>query len=225
MQSTAPTGYYDSLNPHLLQILSLIVPGQRVLELGCAGGRLGAVLKERGAAHYTGVECVAKAAEEARGRLDEVIVGNIEELDLPIEPGSVDCLVCGDVLEHLLDPWATLKKCVGYVKPGGHVVASIPNVNHVSIFTSMLNGRWDYTDSGILDRSHLRFFTIELMGDLFKRAGISVDQATSCPITSPSFDAVIADLDALRKKYGMGSERFSVEARTFQWILAGRRMA
>lgn len=221
---SAPAGYYENINRDLFESAKPLVVGKSVLEVGCAGGHLGQALKAAGAGRYVGVEVVASAADAARTRLDEVICGSIETLELPFPEGEFDCLIGGDVFEHLVDPWAALTRCVRFVKRGGHVIASIPNVNHASIIAQLLQGKWTYADEGILDRTHLRFFTLETMLALFGQAGLAVESAVSCTLATPAYEALVADLDALRRKYDMGTDRFATEAVAFQWIVTGVRM-
>ena len=113
-------------------------------------------------------------AREAAGRLDRVVVGNIESMPLPREAAPYDCIVLGDILEHLLDPWKLLERLREVLAPGGSVVASIPNVQHYRVVRSLLAGRWEYRRQGILDRTHLRFFTRKSLPALFEGAGYAV---------------------------------------------------
>jgi 2-polyprenyl-3-methyl-5-hydroxy-6-metoxy-1,4-benzoquinol methylase len=102
--------------------------------------------------------------------MDQVVVGdaeNIEAADLGIEPGTVDCLVYGDVLEHMVDPWSLLRRQAAWLRPQGMVLACIPNVQHWSMFMRLLHGNWRYEEEGLLDRTHLRFFTLESISQLF----------------------------------------------------------
>jgi len=147
----------------------------RVLEVGCGSGNTLAYLKERGAAHTCGIELDPQVAEEARGRVDHLLVGDIDQIKLPYEPGTFDCIIFGDVLEHLRDPWGALEKLTAFLRPGGVVLASIPNVRFYGVsLRLLLLGRWDYREEGILDRTHLRFFTRRSMRQLFQGAGLQV---------------------------------------------------
>ena len=98
----------------------------------------------------------------------------LRTLGLSEEQPSVDCLVFGDVLEHLVDPWAALTRLSRLVREGGQVLACIPNVQHYSVIVNLLRGKWDYQDEGLLDRTHLRFFTLSGIQDLFAKAGLRV---------------------------------------------------
>ncbi len=154
------------------------VGARTVLDVGCSHGRFGAVLKERDpTVHLTGVEPDPDAATGARAHYDRVVDGYFPDA-LP-EGSSFDCIVFNDVLEHVTDPWSMLGRAAGLLAPGGTVVASIPNVRFVVVVRNLLwRGRWDYTDWGVLDRTHLRFFTRASIEELFAGAGLRVRRLT-----------------------------------------------
>lgn len=169
-----PSGYYEILNPVLLDCIP--PDASVVLEIGCAVGALGAGYKDRnpGCAYY-GVEIHPPSAEIAARRLDKVICGSAEEVDLSFLENSVDCIVYGDVLEHLVDPWALLRKHRALLKPGGRIAACIPNIQHWTLLQHLLQGHWVYSDHGLLDRTHLRFFTLSTIFTSLTEAGYRVD--------------------------------------------------
>lgn len=141
--------------------LPLIPEGPNViLDLGCGSGRLGCVLREMNkASELVGVEIHPPAAEEALQYYNKVYQDNIEALSLPYSE-YFDFVLCGDILEHLIDPWAMLMKIHSMLKSGGSLICSIPNIRYFKIIVELiLNGTWEYTDAGILDSTHLRFFT------------------------------------------------------------------
>lgn len=152
----------------------------RVLELGCASGVAGADLKARGTAKVVhGVDLRPEPAGEAQGRLDRVWKADLETLD----PGDLDppydVLVAGDVLEHLRDPWSALRRLSMALAGGGQLVASIPNVRYLPVVADLVvRGRFDYRAEGVLDRTHLRFFTRRSIHQLLDGAGfVDVDIA------------------------------------------------
>ena len=178
--STAKSvGYYGALNTDLLETL----PGEaiRFLDVGCAEGRLGKeVKKRRPHAIVHGVERDAAAVATASRRLDRVFCLDLEE-PLPKLEEPYDCLIFGDILEHLIDPWTVLRQFVALLSPHGHVVASIPNLRHYKILRDLvLRGRFTYRDAGILDATHLRFFTLHEMERLFSSAGLRVVARRPC---------------------------------------------
>jgi SAM-dependent methyltransferase len=165
--------YYSRLRPEVIRAIPDGVGA--VLDVGCGKGTLGRWLKEHGVPVVRGVELSAAAAEEARRWLDDLVVGNIEGASLPWAPASFDCIVCADVLEHTVDPWTVVGRLKSLLKPGGCIVASIPNVAHHRNLRRLLRGRWDYADEGVLDRTHLRFFTLPTIEELFARNGMAVE--------------------------------------------------
>lgn len=167
-----PAYYYDQARP---DVAALVPPEcRRVLEIGCAGGELGRLLRTRGH-HVTGIELVPEMAERARGQLDHVVTADVERDGFPFSPASFDVLIFADVLEHLLDPWRVLREAVEVLDDKGVVVASVPNVQNLDVVRRLLRGRWDYRERGILDFGHLRFFTLHSIRTLFAQAGLTVE--------------------------------------------------
>jgi 2-polyprenyl-3-methyl-5-hydroxy-6-metoxy-1,4-benzoquinol methylase len=157
-------------------VVGLVPPGARVLEFGCATGYMSEVLTKRLACSVTGVELSPEAAEAARQHCERVVVGDVEALDLERAVGGTrfDAVVFADVLEHLREPGTVLRRVRPLLADGGAVVASIPNVAHASVRLALLAGEFRYRDAGLLDRTHLRFFTRESIQDLFEASGYSV---------------------------------------------------
>lgn len=123
-----------------------------------------------------GVELVESEACKARS-VAEVVVGSVEAIELPFAEQSFDVILTLDVLEHLQDPWATVRKLHRLLKPKGCLIASIPNVRHIAVLAPLaIAGRWTYRDSGLLDRSHLRFFTERSAIELLECSGLKVDK-------------------------------------------------
>lgn len=172
-------------------IVDMVAEGSTVLDVGCASGYLGAALAERGC-DVSGVEVDVVDAEEARTRLSRVEVADLERtpLDEVFEPGSFDHVVLGDVLEHLRDPRAVLAAAQRLLRPGGSVVLSVPNVAHGSLRLALLQGRWDYQDTGLLDRTHVSFFTYDTLMATVHDAGLRV-----VDLRATVFDALGTEID------------------------------
>ena len=151
-----------------------------VLDVGCSRGLFGATLQQANPAlRLFGIEPDPATAEQAAGHYEQVTCGSFPG-DLPAD-GTFDCIVFNDVLEHVVDPWAMLGRAKDHLAPGGHVVASIPNVRHYIVVRNLLlRGRWDYAEWGVLDRTHLRFFTRASIEDLFDSADLEIE--TLAPI-------------------------------------------
>lgn len=170
-------GYYLEQRPDIQAVIS--PHGKRILDIGCAGGELGWALKQAGAIEVVGVEYSPEAAELARRKLDRVYVGDVQSLDLPIDESGFDYIVFGDVLEHTIDPWAVLASYGDYLKPGGLVIASIPNIRFYASIARLIFNRWGYRESGILDKTHLRFFTLPTIREMLEQQGYRIERVES----------------------------------------------
>ncbi len=186
-----PKGYFDNPRRDIVAMMGAD-PAAWVLEVGCGGGATGAAALAAGkAGRYVGVELPGPAAEAAKGRLSEVLVGNVDRLDLSGFSGRFDALILSEVLEHLVDPWTTLKRLSDCLKPGARVFASTPNIAHHRVIRGLLAGRFEYAPSGVMDRTHLRWFTPTSFRRLFEEAGIAVDALR--PLGKPRWYAVVLD--------------------------------
>ena len=167
-----PGNYYQGINQSLLHHVP--ETAVRILEIGCATGVFGAALKELNPKRYVvGVEYVPEVAEVARTHLDEVYAFDIQTHEFPdsIELQSFDCIVCGDVLEHLTEATSVLRKLLRYLKPDGKVVACIPNVQHFSVIQQLLTQNFQYHGVGLLDKTHVNLMTLPNMFKMFLDAG------------------------------------------------------
>ena len=166
--------YYLDPRPDVQSLVA--AHGKRILDVGCAAGELGAALKRAGACEVVGVEASTEAAARARGKLDRVIVGDAASSDLPLDLAGFDYVIFADVLEHMVDPWAALASFGRYLKADGRVVASIPNARFYAVIARLIFNRWGYRESGILDRTHLRFFTWPTIKEMFAGAGLRIER-------------------------------------------------
>lgn len=165
-------GYYRAPRWELVSHVPL--GARRVLDVGCGAGDFGRTLKQCGVREVVGIEIVERAWRMAKGVLDDALLGNVETMELPFPDGHFDCICFGDVLEHLVEPSATLRRIARVLDRNGAVIASIPNVRFFQVVAALADGRWQYQDAGILDRTHLRFFTRVDMRELFESAGLEV---------------------------------------------------
>ena len=168
-----PDGYFGNTRPEMLSLVP--ASAMRVLDVGCGRGDFSAALKAVRDVHVTGLEPFPAAADVASKRLDAVLQTTVETGFEQLEARSFDCIVFNDVLEHLVEPGTVLQKARSLLRPGGAVVASIPNVRFFPVLKQLvLHGEWRYADDGVLDRTHLRFFTTKSMVTLFDDAGYVV---------------------------------------------------
>jgi 2-polyprenyl-3-methyl-5-hydroxy-6-metoxy-1,4-benzoquinol methylase len=156
---------------------------RRALDVGAADGFLAERLTAQGWS-VTALERDPELAARARGRCKEVVVADLESAP-PLLHGPFDAIVYGDVLEHLSDPRAALRALDRTLAPGGTVIVSVPNVAHLWMRLSLLIGRFDYADRGILDRTHLRFFTRRTLLALLREAGLTVGELAVTPVPLP----------------------------------------
>lgn len=174
--NTAEAEYYNSPRSDLIAMISHTP--RTVLDVGCGGGATGAEIKRLYPhASVTGVELSAEPAAVAATRLDRVLRENVEALDysaLGYAPGSIDLVFFPDILEHLYDPWSVLAKLRPYLSSDAQVLASIPNTRNLGLIAQLASGDWQYTAWGLLDVSHVRFFSKQSINEMFARAGLRI---------------------------------------------------
>ncbi|MEW6327174.1 MAG: glycosyltransferase [Thermodesulfobacteriota bacterium] len=175
-QAERGTSYFQFARPELLELVPEGV--RKVLDIGCAAGELGAGIKREHGAEVVGVEVNPSIAEMARQKIDRVVSGDCEQLDFSsIFNGTrFDCVILADILEHLRTPEDLLRKIKPLLGEGACIIASIPNVQNYAVVAGLIEGNWAYQDMGILDRTHLRFFTRREIEKLFAGAGFFIEK-------------------------------------------------
>lgn len=155
--------YFDNFRIDLIEMLPDAVLKGRFLEIGCGTGGTLEYLKSQGAQYVAGVEINREVVELASAKgLDFTVIANIEKDELPFNKNEFDCVIFGDVLEHLYDPWNALKKITFFLKNDGYILLSIPNIKHYPILWNLiLHDNWSYSKTGLLDNTHIRFFTLK----------------------------------------------------------------
>ena len=166
--------YFASSRPEMLRY---VPSGARtILEVGCGGGAFAAEVRKARQARVTGIEPFEAAAEIAATRLDEVLQTGAQEGLSSLRGRLFDCIVFNDVLEHLVDPESALIAAASLLGPQGTLIASIPNMRYLPVLRALvLRGEWRYTSEGVLDRTHLRFFTKKSIAEMFTACGYRVD--------------------------------------------------
>ena len=167
------TRYDESVGSAHNFVVEFVPEGSSVLEFGCAAGYMSEVLVNRRGCRVTGIELDPNAAAAAAAFCDRVIIGDAEALDLDeqLSGERFDAILFADFLDHLRSPGALLRRARALVADRGTVIASIPNVAHASVRLSLLAGRFRYRPEGLLDESHLRFFTRDSIRNLFEESG------------------------------------------------------
>lgn len=173
--SKKTAGYFAAARSEMLEFVPL--SAKNILDVGCGDGSFGQQLKARQTCCVTGVEHMADAANKAKTRLDTIIVCDANKLStIELSRESFDCIVCNDILEHLVDPWSLVAHLATLLTPDGRLVASVPNVRYYKVLRDLLQkGTWTYADKGVLDKTHLRFFTKKTIPGLFETAGLCVE--------------------------------------------------
>jgi len=184
LYTSKPVDYFSAARADVLELCPSCV--NRVLEVGCGEGQTLELLKKgKRCAETIGFELMPLAAQAASQRADRVYCLNVEQDVWPVGIGKFDLILLLDVLEHLVDPWSLLEKLKNeYLEIDGKLVISLPNAQHFSLLLPLLAGQFNYVESGILDKTHLRFFTKKSAIDLLHSAGLTVEamQRTSLDI-------------------------------------------
>jgi SAM-dependent methyltransferase len=183
--------YNDYIHTPLFEIID--ATPRRVLDLGCATGAFGAELVRRfPGASVVGIEAGRAAAKVAESRLERVLCTPLERLSLAehgFRHGEFDTVIASDILEHLVNPWDLLVRLRPFLSNRAQIVASIPNIRNITVVSTLLQGgRFDYDERGLLDITHLRFFTLSSIRQLFEETGYVMERDTA--IILPSLEGV-----------------------------------
>jgi len=172
---TVPSSYYQFYRQDILQFIPETY--SKVLEIGCASGKFRANLKAQN--EYWGVELDPSVAAEAQAVLDKVLIGRYEEVSDELPDGYFDLVVCNDVIEHMPDHDAFLRDIQSKMAPNGHIVISVPNVRFIwNLWELLVEKDWRYCDAGVLDRTHLRFFTLKSLRRSLEAANYDIKMIT-----------------------------------------------
>jgi len=161
-------------------VARLVGSSKRVLEIGCGPGSITKVLAQQGQCQVTGIELDPAAIEKATPFCDTIIQGDLNDTEWPHLVDNMplfDVVVAADVLEHLYNPWTTLKQMVPLIKPNGCLVISLPHVGHAVVASCLMTGDFEYRDWGLLDRTHIRFFGLKNIEELFAQADLKIVEA------------------------------------------------
>ncbi|MDU1906254.1 MAG: class I SAM-dependent methyltransferase [Dysgonomonas sp.] len=178
------TNYYNSERNEIYPFIPDNI--KRTLEVGCALGNFSANLKDKKNTESWGIEMEEKVAEVAQSKLDKVIIGAFEDVYTQLPSQYFDCIFFNDVLEHMAYPEDCLTKVKGSLAPDGHIVASIPNVRYIEVLIDLVFRKdWEYKNSGVMDKTHLRFFTKKSMIRMFEKCGYKVKSIKGIRSISP----------------------------------------
>jgi len=161
---------------------------QKILDIGCATGVVGRSLKERYNSSWVwGCELNTDSAKTAASRIDYVTTNPIQESSLHDVTllKEVDTILLLDVLEHMYNPWGELQYLNKHISPSTQLIVSIPNIAHVSIMQNLANGVWEYRSLGIMDITHIRFFTLQQMQKMFIETGYNIEKSVRLSGNTP----------------------------------------
>ncbi len=168
-------GYYIQNRHEMLKFIP--VDAAKILDVGCGEGKFSFQLKQRSNTEIWGIELDNISGEIAKTRLDNVLIGNLNGIIPTLPENYFDCIIFNDILEHLEDPYNTLLNIKSKLSQNGVVVSSIPNVRYISNLKKLLFDKdWHYEDEGILDKTHLRFFTQKSIINMFDTLGFEILQ-------------------------------------------------
>jgi 2-polyprenyl-3-methyl-5-hydroxy-6-metoxy-1,4-benzoquinol methylase len=211
----------DSNNSHVA-MLQMVGFNKRVLETGCASGHMSALLSAQGCS-VVGMEIESSIVEPALEWLERAVIGDLEDPSIwsELDGESFDVILFGDVLEHLKDPLPALREAAQHLAPAGVVIISVPNISHADVKVALIKGTFPYSESGLLDRTHISFFTKESLVELVREAGLAVVEITR--ITVPVFSTEIGvsrdDIDDATLS-AVTNDR---EAETYQFVVKAVR--
>lgn len=214
------TPAHSSHNPDLLAMLPK--DARYVVEVGCSSGALAREYKKiNSSCNYTGIEIDPGYAKQAESYCDHVFALDVETADdLFFQTKlEVDCWIFGDTLEHLKDPWAVLKKIRKVVPQHGCIVACIPNAQHWSIQARLNAGDFRYEDSGLLDRTHLRWFTKKTIIELFNSAEFNITEGIPRIFNEPDRERVMNAIRTMATSIGVNPDTAVMDALPLQYVV------
>jgi O-antigen biosynthesis protein len=204
--------YYQYARPEVLQLVPL--GARMILDIGCGAGFLGLSLKRRQTCIVTGLEIAPAAAAQAARVLDLVICGDAFLSIQGLPDHHFDAVIMADVLEHVADTDRMLQLVRSKMRKGGKLVLSIPNVRHWSVVKGLLEGQWEYESAGILDRMHLRFFTLSSIIRALAANGFKVEQSMATAFGVGASRGLVETL----QHFGLNVENFEEDSNRYQYL-------
>lgn len=217
------TPAHEQHNPDLLKLIP--TEAAKLIEIGCSSGALAREYKKSSPhCHYIGVEIDSYYAELAKRYCDESFTLDIENADDAFWTANSDrdCWIFGDTLEHLKDPWFVLKKIRGVIPSAGSIVVCIPNAQHWSLQAKLSVGDFRYQDSGLLDRTHLRWFTRQTMIEMFDQTGFKVEIGFPRIFNEPNRELFIPLIERIATQAGVDPKIAVSDALPLQYVLRVR---
>ncbi|WP_375575388.1 class I SAM-dependent methyltransferase [Paracidovorax oryzae] len=224
--------YYQNVNSHVLGLVE--DSALYFCEFGCGAGALAEAVKNKVPnAHYTGVDIAAEPLAQARRVLDNAVVLDLDACPcwaenpqlLACRPAKgFDCIIFGDVLEHLYAPERSVDQAANWLRPGGYLIASVPNVQHWSVFIQLVRGSWPREDMGIFDRTHIRWFALADLHKLFDHPLLSVEMVVSRIVQEEQGREIAEFMEPLAMHQGVDPEELTKRMLPLQYVFKVRRI-
>lgn len=214
------TPAHDGFNADVLYLMPAELG--RVVEVGASSGALAQAYRQNSpGTDYIGIEIDAGYAERCKDRCTRVLRADIEQMsDAELQALlPVDCWVFADVLEHLYDPWRVLKRLRSMMRPGDCVVACLPNTQHWSVLTRLVSGNLWYEDMGLLDRTHIRFFTRTTLVKMFEDSGLRIESGRPRVFNFEHQEVALRAIRDFARALGMDPEMCARDATVFQHVV------
>jgi len=214
------TPAHDFHNPDLLNLIP--ETSWKIIEVGCSSGALAKAFKQKNSnCQYIGIEIDSDYIELAKRYCDECLNLDIENVDdaFYLNNSDCDCWVFGDTLEHLRDPWKVLKKIRENIQLNGKVVACIPNAQHWSLKVKLSIGDFRYEDQGLLDKTHLRWFTRQTIIEMFEQVGFKIEAGHPRIFDEPNRDLFLPLIKKLADRAGVDLEIAIQDALPLQYVI------
>lgn len=221
------TPIHNNYNPDLFNAIP--ADANRVIEVGCSSGALAKAYRAiNPSCEYIGTEIEPQYAEVARLHCNQVIEGDIEKIldEVFSTHAPFDCWVFGDVLEHLYDPWLLLRRIAKEsLNSNGVVVACIPNMQHWSMQLRLNRGDLRYQDAGLMDRTHIRWFTRLTILEMFQTSGYRIDAMGGRVFDEPDRERILPMIRSMAKATGADPDQAAIDATPLQWVVKARALS
>lgn len=214
------TPIHEFHNPDLLKLIP--TASRKLIEIGCSSGSLAREFKKTAPdADYLGVEIDANYANLAKRFCNDVLVLNIENADERFwsKVGDRDCWIFGDTLEHLQNPWLVLKRIYEVIPVGGSVIACIPNAQHWSLQVKLSIGDFRYEDAGLLDKTHLRWFTRQTIVEMFTQTGFVIEEGFPRIFDEPRREEFLPLIGQMARLAGVDPELAISDSLPMQYVI------